>query len=103
MQFGLNKFGLNKVQNYPIIQLLFAFGNKYYEILGLESTRVLHAATVRGLLAAVQYSTVLYVEDMAGLNDGTVYNILTALGSDVEIYEMNMDGIVDGYLQMDIE
>ena len=104
MQFGLNKFGLNKVQNYPIIQLLFAFGNKYYEILELESTRVLHAATVRGLVAAVQYSTVLYVEDMAGLNDGTVYNILTALGSDVEIYEMNMDGIVDGYriIYMDI-
>jgi hypothetical protein len=55
-------------------------------------------------VAAVQYSTVLYVEDMAGLNDGTVYNILTALGSDVEIYEMNMDGIVDGYriIYMDI-
>lgn len=39
------------------------------------------AINQRGLTAAVQYSTVLYVEDMSGLNDGTVYDILTVLAS----------------------
>lgn len=38
------------------------------------------------LLAAVQYSTVLYVEDMAGLNDGTVYNILTVVPATTSNY-----------------
>lgn len=45
----------------------------------------LSGANQRGLTAAVQYSTVLYVEDMSGLNDGTVYDILTVLASGEEL------------------